>query len=491
MARGKKLGILLIVLVVICVAAVVVVQLTKNSDVAVEEDTSAEVLTLDSSEVTELSWSYTEDLSFLYDGENWSYAGDSTFPLDESYLNTILTDLSDLTAVKTIEDVEDFAQYGLFDPVCVVTVDGTTPVTLNIGNESTDGSYLYVSIGDGNVYMVDVALLDDFSYGLYDLIAAESLPDMSDVTSLVIDADTQYLEIDQMVNSGLAYSDSYTWFAVSDDGYTTLDNDLAESMIQIFTNLTWNSCVDYNATDLSQYGLDNPCATVTISYIQSSTVDTGETDEDGNAVTEAVESNETFVLELGDYADNAGYARIAGSNMVYLVDATVNDTALYTTAADLLPDEVLVMNWDNVSSVDITIDGDTHTLVKDTALVETEDTDSEDEDADTEDTEETEATYETIWTVDGQTVDGASIWDALDALESTGSGTGLSADRNEELRFLIHQDNENFPEVELIFYQYDSSNCLVSLNGDLRLFVDRSAIVDLEEQINEMFLDLN
>ncbi len=81
-----------------------------------------------------------------------------------------------------------------------------------------------------------------------------------------------------------------------------------------------------------------------------------------------------------------------------------------------------------------------------------------------------------------------SIWDAL---ESTGSGTGLSADRNEEIRFLIHQDNENFPEVELIFYQYDSSNCLVSLNGDLRLFVDRSAIVDLEEQINEMFLDLN
>lgn len=465
MKRGKKLGILLLALVILCGAAFVAKQLnTDVADAGEEEDTSVTILSVDASQVTELSWEYTESLSFTYDGESWAYAGDDAFPLDESYLEAIMTALSDLSAAKAIENVEDFDQYGLADPACTVTVEADSQIVLTIGDESSAGDSLYVSIGDGNVYMVDVSLLDNFAYGLYDLVDTESIPTMSNVTSLTIDAETQSLELVYLENSGLAYSDSYTWFLKTGDDYTTLDTELTETLLSTFTGLSWVSCVDYNAQDLSLYGLDSPAATITIAY-----------------TTTEEASEETFVLEIGSYSDSYCYARIAGSNMVYLVDAAISDNALYFTAAGLLPDEVLLMDWDGVTSVDVTLDGETYTFLKETSLVEDED--SEEETA--------EETYETIWTIEGQEVDGASIWDALDALVSTGSDSSLSADRTAEISFTIHQASDSFPEVELTFYQYDSTSCLVSLNGEVRLFVSRSDIVSLIELVNETVLELN
>ncbi|MCD8375810.1 MAG: DUF4340 domain-containing protein [Oscillospiraceae bacterium] len=480
MKRGKKLGVLLLALAVLCGAAVLISQLTKDSAQATEEDEAVTILEVDSSQVTQLSWTYTESLSFTYDGENWTYTEDEDFPLDESCLEDMLDALNGLAASKTIENVEDYEQYGLEDPACTVTVEGESQVVLKIGDESSSGESLYVSLGDGNVYMVDASLLDSFACGLYDLVDTESIPSMSNVVSLAIDAQGQSMEIVYLEDSGLAYSDSYVWFLSGEDGYTTLDTELTETLLETFTGLSWASCVDYDAQDLSPYGLDDPAATVTVTYTVTTEVETNETDDDGNAVTETVESEETFTLEIGDYADSSCYARIAGSGMVYLVDAAVSDMALYTTAEDLLPDDILLMDWDGVSSVDVTLDGETYTFLKETVLVEDED--SEDE--------ETEETYETVWTVDGTEVDGASIWDALDALASTGSGSGLSTDRTVEISFTIYQDNENYPQVELTFYQYDSSSCLVSLNGEARLFVSRSDIVSLAELVNETVLDL-
>ncbi len=499
MKRSGRLIILVVVLVVLCGGAVLVTQLTKDSNTAeVQEDVT--ILTLDSDQVTELSWDYSEDLSFIHEGDTWTYTADPSFPLEEKHLNTIMRALSDLTAYKVIEDVSDYEQYGLEDPVCTVNVEGEQPTVLKFGNVSTDGEYVYMSMDNGNVYMVDISLLEDFEYSLYDLITMEEIPYMESINSADVQSETRTLDIVEKVNSGLAYSDNYIWFLDSDGAYTALDNDLTEEFIGTFENLEWQSCVAYDVTDFSQYGLENPAATVTISYESTTTEETGETDEDGNAVTETVRKEGTFVLELGDYIGESCYARIAGSSMVYLVDATVCDAALYTTVQDLLPQDVLVMNWAAVSSVDITVSGETYTFVREDApeeeteeaeeAEETEDAESAEEtDEDTGTVSEVESQY--IWLVDGKEADGWSIWNALDAMESTGSGTDLTPERAEEISFVIHQENENFPEVDLAFYQYDSTNCLVSLNGETRLFVDRTSVVDLVELVNGIVLDLD
>ena len=85
---------------------------------------------------------------------------------------------------------------------------------------------------------------------------------MTDLRGVQITTNAGTLEMEYQEDSGLAYSDQYTWFWKTDGGYTALDTDLAESLVQNITGLTWNSCVEYQASadDLGRYGLDKPAA---------------------------------------------------------------------------------------------------------------------------------------------------------------------------------------------------------------------------------------
>lgn len=174
--------------------------------------------------------------------------------------------LKEIQAAKTIENVEDLSEYGLENAVCSITVQGEKEYQLAIGEETGLGGQRYLSIGDGNVYLVDASLLDTFALGLYDIVEKETIPSMTDLRGVQITTNAGTLEMEYQEDSGLAYSDQYTWFWKTDGGYTALDTDLAESLVQNITGLTWNSCVEYQASadDLGRYGLDKPAATVTV-----------------------------------------------------------------------------------------------------------------------------------------------------------------------------------------------------------------------------------
>lgn len=45
---------------------------------------------------------------------------------------------------------------------------------------------------------------------------------------------------------------------------------------------------------------------------------------------------------------------------------------------------------------------------------------------------------------------------------------------------------EGYKEVELIFYAYDSTDCLVSLNGEARLTVSRSSVENIINDISKL-----
>lgn len=53
----------------------------------------------------------------------------------------------------------------------------------------------------------------------------------------------------------------------------------------------------------------------------------------------------SFELEVGDYSGQMCYARLAGSEMIYLIDGSVADALVYADAQSLLPDEVIAMDW--------------------------------------------------------------------------------------------------------------------------------------------------
>ncbi len=469
MKRGKKLISLLGVLVLLVGATFAATNLNPDNSATEPADTSTIVFSMDADAVNQVSWDYSEAVSFARSGNTWVYTEDDAFPLDTSYIDTILETLTEVTAYKTIENAEDLDQYGLEVPVCTVTVTAGDTYTLCIGNETSMSGQRYFSSGDGNVYLVDADIIDCFSYGLYDVLAYESIPAMTNITGMELTAETQSYKIQHLAGSGLAYSDDYVWFM----DQKTLDTELTETLLSSITSLSWIDCVSYNAEDLSAYGLDAPAASVTIHYTQTLQVETNETDEEGHPVYETQENDASFTLEIGSDVDENCYAKIAGSSMVYEIDGAIRDTLLYTTYSELQPDEVVLLDWDTVNMIDITLDGTTYQITKEVQSI----TD-----------EEGNTTEETVYLLSGKEIDVSNIMDVLDTMTSTGYATGLMPERSEEIRLVFHRDHDTFPEVELVFFQYDSSSCVTTLNGEVTLLVSREDVVELVEAVNARIL---
>lgn len=121
--------------------------------------------------------------------------------------------------------------------------------------------------------------------------------------------------------------------------------------------------------------------------------------------------------------------------------------------------------------IEITLDGETYSIVKKTKTITDEDG------AETE---------ETVWMCNGEEVDAADITEALDDMDTTGYANGQTPERDEEVQIRIHRDRASYSEVELVFYRYDSSQCLTTLNGVSTVFVDREQVVDLVDMIGKM-----
>lgn len=458
MKRGKKLLVLLGVLVVLCAAAWILTCLDLNGTPEEEVDTSVTVMTVDAEQVTALTYANIEKdaMSFTRGDAGWVYDADETFPLDTAVIEDMVSALGEVTAYRTIEEPEEAAQYGLNRPLCTVTVTaGDTVYQLDLGDETSLGGERYASIGDGKVYLVDMALLDAFDYELLDLVQEETLPGLNTVTGLTIQAETQQMKLVYLENSGLAYSDSYVWFLEAGDGYTCLDTQLTEDLVSQLQDLYWLECVNYRADEaaLAEYGLDDPMAVIKVDY----------------------EGADSLTLEIGSYtADGCCYARIAGSRMVYLIDAALSDAALYTTPDTLLPDEVIAMDFDDLTAVDILLDGETYTVTVET-LTETD--------------EEGNTTEKTVYDLNGKQVYLADTLELLEDLTSTGYATGMEPERSQEISFRFHREDENYPVVELSFYRYDSTSCITQLDGTSTVFVSRADVVELIEEVNSVVLE--
>lgn len=457
MKRTTKLLCLLLILLVVSLAAAITPYLIPQ-EAAQAADTSATLLSLDPESVTGLGWENLggEALSFTKDGGSWVYDADREFPLNTKILESILSGIRQVSASRTIEAPDDPALYGLNEPWCTVTVTaGGERYELLLGDETGLGGERYLSNGDGKVYLVSAELLDYFDYGLYDLVQYETLPDLEDAAALTIRAETQNLSLVRMENSGLAYSDAYVWFREADGEYTALDTALVESLLNVFRELGWAECVNYHADEaaLAEYGLDTPTATVTIGY----------TPEDGETG--------AFVLEIGDYDGSYCYARLGGSGMVYHVSASVSDTALYTTADTLLPRDVLLMDWDTVTAMDIILEDEVYTVSFETVSA-TDD--------------EGNVTETRVYKLDGREVSLERVLDALDAIASAGYAYGITPERSQEIAFRIHREHETYPEVALAFYQYDSTTCLTQLMGESTVLTGREDIADLVGKVQSV-----
>ena len=280
MRKVVKLSVLLGVLIILCVTAFTV---SRHEEKKEQIKNSGEtILEIPSDNVTALSWENEEgSFSFTKD-DTWTYDDDPSFPVDEEKINNLLSQFETFSAAFVIEEVDDYAQYGLDDPICTIHITtGDETYTVKLGDFSKMDEQRYISLDDGNAYLVSHDPLDEFGAVLKDMILDDTVPEFDLVSQLSFSGTENYTITRNEDGTSICQDDIYFT-----DG-NPLDTDLVDNYIQTLTSLSLSDYVSYNVTEdeLETFGLDSPELTLTLDY--ATTNEDGETESEG-----------TFILNL-------------------------------------------------------------------------------------------------------------------------------------------------------------------------------------------------
>lgn len=472
MKRSKRLCILLGVLAVACVATFALSGYQAKKE---QIETSGEVvLEIPVDSVQALSWEYDgEELSFHKD-DKWIYDEDEAFPVDGEKIEGLLNQFSAMGAAFTIENPEDLSPYGLSDPTCSITITTDEETyTILLGGYSTMDSQRYVSIGDGNVYLVADDPLDDFDIGLRDLLDPDDIPAFDQVSEITFTGSENYQIFYEAYEDGSArtYCADDVYFVQQEDGTLPLDTDKVTSYLQTIRYLDLSDYVTYNVTDeeLAQYGLDDPQLTIQVDYTEEN--------EDGDEV------SDTFTLHISrdpeelakaeeSESENeddteeeiTAYMRVGDSPIIYRLYSESYSSLMRASCDDLRHAELLTADFADITQIDISLEDADYTIT----------TDGSGDDR-------TYAYLETEVEID-------DFRDALESLQAD-SFTDEAPAQKEEIRLTLHLDNEAFPTVEISLYRYDGSSCLAVVDGVPTALVERSQVVDLIEAVNAIVLN--
>lgn len=467
MSRSKKLLLLLGVLAAVCVVTFCVSRYQEHKEQIKTSDQV--ILEIPEESVTALSWTYEgQNLAFHRD-DAWYYDADETFPVDEDAISTLLEVFQSFGVSFIIEEVEDYGQYGLDDPVCTIRLTtGDASYEIQLGDFSTMDSQRYVSIGDGNVYLVQEDPLDAFGVALSDLIANDSLPYVETADQISIQGEDA-LQITWQEESA-SYREEDHYFVTVDGEVQPLDTGLVEDFLYTLSSLNLTGYMTYNAgeDDLAAYGLDDPERTITLDYPTQ--------DEDGNETAHTVslavsrapaerwdDTQADAETETGEEEEVTAYARVDDSPIIYKI-TTQEYRALMDASYDTLRHkEILPADLENVSQVDVTLDGTSYTV---TASGQGE---------------------ERTWSYGEQELETSDLPDALQALTAD-HFTEEEPTGQEEISFTLHLSLEGEPTVSIQFYRYDGAYCLAVVDGQSTALVTRSQVVDLQEAVYAVVL---
>lgn len=231
MNRSKRLCILAGALLMACAATYGVLRYEEHKEQIKNSD--AVILEVPADTVQSLSWEYqSESLSFHREDEILRYYGDEAFPVDEEKIAERLELFQELGVSFIIEDVEDYGQYVLDKPVCTISfATEETSYEILLGSYSNMDSERYVSIGDGNVYLVKTDPLDYFDAVLSDMIDHDEIPCFDNVTSIQFSGAEDY-GILYEENSDHTYCSDDVYFASRDGGGLPMDTARVKNYLQ-------------------------------------------------------------------------------------------------------------------------------------------------------------------------------------------------------------------------------------------------------------------
>ena len=333
MKRPVKLAVMALVLAVLIIATIVLN--AGNERRAAAEETDFTLFSASADTLSAFGWECGgEQMSFIRTAEGWSYDSDPSFPLDKLKVSNAISSLSEVIAHKSFKPGEELSQYGLEPPLWKIECtggDGSVTV-LSLGNTTGLEGYRYLSLGDGNVYLVDASITDNLAGSLTELAELEQLPSMADAISMTVSAGN--------VEYRISRPDADSGFVLDCPGVEALalDTELAGSFIRTVTyDMLLQNLVCWNASgsDLSVYGLDEPAMDISVEYLSPEKIDTGMLADDGGPVYDTVYNEELFRFQVGCTEDGLYFGRIYGSELIYQIASTVYQT-LYSMTPEAL-----------------------------------------------------------------------------------------------------------------------------------------------------------
>ena len=353
-----------------------------------EEESKTEVFSVKTDDIKSLEFIVDKkETTFEKKDDSWVKKDETAFPVNQTTLDSAASAIEKVEADRILKKVDDLTEYGLDSPSNTVTVDTSDGTTkFNIGDENTSTNQYYISKDDDDstVYVVAADTVTPFMKSLYDYAQGEDFPtiDSSTVKKVQVSEDKDSYVLEEN-------SDGATW-DVSSDGSSdkeTADTTAAGNVTSGLGNFAYDQFVNYNAEDLSQYGLDKPYATITVDYQEEVKDDSSDSTDSSEKDSTASESDSESV-DSTDASDDSSSSEDTKTTtvdkqlVIYVGDeasdgsryVTVDNKHIYTMSADTLsavidkaPSDLwsLIVNYLSVKNLDqlqVTYGGATNTV---------------------------------------------------------------------------------------------------------------------------------
>lgn len=500
-----------------------------------ENDTSVDLVSLEADDITAVSFTADQNkVEFDKKDDSWTEKSDANFPVNQDTVDSAVKGVASLTADQEISDVEDMSQYDLDNPqntITLTTADGDT--SLQIGMESSNNQY-YVKKEDDdkNVYLVSSSSIEPFMGTLYDFAESGTFPSVTSATITDVKVDKE--------NSYELTQDADNLFWNVSDGKTTekADTTKAGTVTSAVGSLAYDKFVDYNCTDDSKYGFDDPYAVITVKYTEEEAVESDEdseestdadteesttdeaaadTSEDADASDEDSSEDEqetqtvekTLTIYVGDETGDDRYVKVDDSKEVYTITKDSLTDILDSTMSDFYNLTVSYVSSNDLDSLEVqSADGDhTINIVTETVKAEDEDT-TDDTDSDTTDESSTETSDEsstdtdssdesssddeeetttTTYKLDGEDLDESTFTTFYNKLINMTAQERLTEEYTPEgdpAYTFIFKDTDG-KETTVKYYEYDT-NFYAALVEDKVYLVNKMNVKDLDEAYQKM-----
>lgn len=436
-----------------------------------ENDTSVDLVSLEADDITAVSFTADQnEVEFDKKDDSWTEKSDANFPVNQDTVDSAVKGVASLTADQEISDVEDMSQYDLDNPqntITLTTADGDT--SLQVGMESSNNQY-YVKKEDDdkNVYLVSSSSIEPFMGTLYDFAESGTFPSVTSATITDVKVDKE--------NSYELTQDADNLFWNVSDGETTekADTTKAGTVTSAIGSLAYDKFVDYNCTDDSKYGFDDPYAVITVKYTED------------EQETQTVEK--TLTIYVGDETGDDRYVKVDDSREVYTITKDSLTDILDSTMSDFYNLTVSYVSVNDLDSLEVqSADGD-HTINIVTETVKAEDEDTTDTDSsDESSSDDEEETTTTTYKLDGEDLDESTFTTFYNKLINMTAQERLTEEYTPEgdpAYTFIFKDTDG-KETTVKYYEYDT-NFYAAVVEDKVYLVNKMNVKDLDEAYQKM-----